>query len=80
MQPFNEKLKKSISFSLLFFPIFVGLMGTITLIILVSWVIPKEQLQSELPYLFMAAAFIYGLCAVSLVLRSIFLKKGGRFK
>ncbi|KUP03967.1 hypothetical protein Q73_16690 [Bacillus coahuilensis m2-6] len=76
MPTYNEKFKKSISFSLLFFPILTGLMGTITLVVLVSWVIPKEQLQAELPYLLVAVAFIYGLCAISLFLRSIFLKRG----
>ncbi|KUP09455.1 hypothetical protein Q75_00605 [Bacillus coahuilensis p1.1.43] len=80
MDMYKEKLRKSISFSLLFFPIFVGIMGTISLIVLVTWGIPQEDLQAQIPTILILALVIYGACAISLFLRSIFLRKGGSFK
>jgi uncharacterized membrane protein YqjE len=71
----KEKTRKLFRFLLLFYPIFVGLMGTVSLIVLVTWGIPQDQLQSQLPAIMIIALLIYGSCAVSLVIRAIFFKK-----
>lgn len=71
----KEKSRKLFRFLLLFYPIFVGLMGTVSLIVLVTWGIPQDQLQSQLPAIMLIALLIYGSCAVSLVIRAIFFKK-----
>ncbi|WP_226675923.1 hypothetical protein [Rossellomorea aquimaris] len=60
---------KTIRFSLLFFSIFIGLMGTIALLVLLFWGIPKEDLRSQLPAILILAGFFYGICAVALIIR-----------
>lgn len=39
----KEKPKKLFRFILLLFPIFIGTMGTITLVVLVTWLIPPRR-------------------------------------
>jgi hypothetical protein len=39
----KETARKAIRFSLLFYPLFVGLMGTISLVVLVFWGIPEHH-------------------------------------
>jgi hypothetical protein len=60
---------KAIRFSLLFFSIFIGLMGTISLLVLLFWGIPKEDLRSQLPAILLFAGVVYGVCAVPLIIR-----------
>lgn len=60
---------KIIRSSLLLFSIFVGLIGTITLLVLLFWGIPKNDLRSHLPAILIWAGFVYGLCAVALMIR-----------
>ncbi|WP_061810721.1 hypothetical protein [Rossellomorea vietnamensis] len=60
---------KTIRFSLLFFSIFIGLMGTISLLVLLFWGIPKEDLRSQLPAILLFAGVVYGVCAVPLIIR-----------
>ncbi|MGM0841713.1 MAG: hypothetical protein ACQEWE_13340 [Bacillota bacterium] len=60
---------KVIRSSLLFFAIFVGLMVTITLLVLLFWGIPKNDLRSQLPAILIWAGFVYGLCALALMIR-----------
>jgi hypothetical protein len=71
----KEKARKTIRFSLLFYPLFVGLMGTISLVVLLFWGIPNNHLQSQIPAVIIFASFIYGTCAVSLAIRYLFFKK-----
>ncbi|MGG3912704.1 hypothetical protein [Rossellomorea vietnamensis] len=60
---------KIIRSSLLIFSIFIGLMGTIALLVLVFWGIPREDLRSQLPAILIWAGFVYGICAVALIIR-----------
>jgi hypothetical protein len=71
----KEKARKAIRFSLLFYPLFVGLMGTISLVVLVFWGIPEHHLQSQIQAIIIFAGFIYGTCAASLAIRYLFFKK-----
>lgn len=60
---------KIIRSSLLIFSIIIGLVGTIALLVLVFLGIPKEDLRAQLPAVFLFAGFVYGLCAVALIIR-----------
>ncbi len=65
----KEKPKKLIRFILLFFPILMGAMGTITLVVLVTWLIPPKDLLSQLPAIILIAIVIYVPCIISLLVR-----------
>ncbi len=80
MQTYKKKLRKSIRFSLLLYPIFIGTMGTIGLITFITWIIPKEDLPSLIPVISPMFLFLYGTCAVSLIIRAVFFKKEGTDK
>ncbi|PFG04449.1 hypothetical protein [Bacillus sp. es.034] len=71
----KEKSRNLFRLLLLIYPIFMGIMGTISLIVLVTWGIPQEDLQSQMPAILLLALVIYGTCAASILIRSIFFKK-----
>lgn len=71
----KEKRKQLIRFILLFYPIFVGTMGTITLLVLVTWLIPTQDISSQLPAIILVALVIYVPCIASLIIRAVFFKK-----
>ena len=71
----KEKPKKLIRFILLFFPILMGAMGTITLVVLITWLIPPKDLLSQLPAIILIAIVIYVPCIISLLVRYSFFKK-----
>lgn len=71
----KENTRKAIRISLLLYPLFVGLMGTISLVVLIFWGIPKNHLQSQIPAIIILASFIYGTCAASLAIRFIFFNR-----
>jgi hypothetical protein len=50
-------------------------MGTITLVVLVTWLIPPKDLLSQLPAIILIAIVIYVPCIISLLIRSSFFKK-----
>ncbi|MFS8189447.1 hypothetical protein ACMG4J_22315 [Rossellomorea marisflavi] len=56
----KEKPKKLFRFILLLFPIFIGTMGTITLVVLVTWLIPppKTFYPNFLPSFLLLLSFI----------------------
>ncbi|XXM72688.1 hypothetical protein ACQ0QQ_01970 [Lysinibacillus sphaericus] len=68
-------MRKLFRLLLLIYPLFVGLSGTISLIVLVTWGIPQNDLKSQLPAIMLLAGLIYGTCIISIVIRSIFFKK-----
>jgi uncharacterized membrane protein YqjE len=74
----KEKSKQLIRFILLFYPIFVGTMGTISLVVLVTWGIPPEDLLSQLPVILALALVFYVPCIASLIIRAVFFKKESR--
>ncbi|UTE73970.1 hypothetical protein M1I95_05530 [Rossellomorea marisflavi] len=74
----KEKRKQLIRFILLFYPIFVGTMGTITLLVLVTWLIPTQDILTQLPAIILVALVIYVPCIASLIIRAVFFKKDSR--
>ncbi|MFJ7306260.1 hypothetical protein [Peribacillus frigoritolerans] len=71
----KENYKKAIKFGLLFYAIFMGVSGTISFAVLLFWVVPKDQISTILvPFLFIAL-FLYGTCALSILIRSKINKK-----
>lgn len=75
----KEKPRKLFRYILLLFPIFIGTMGTITLVVLVTWLIPPEDLLSQLPAIILIAIVIYIPCLISLFIRAFFFKKDERY-
>lgn len=75
----KEKPKKLFRLLLLLFPIFFGTMGTISLIVLVTWGIPPEDLLSQLPVVVTLALVFYIPCIISLFIRAFFFKKDERY-
>jgi hypothetical protein len=71
----KEKSQQLFRFILLFYPIFMGTMGTITMVVLVTWLIPTEDLLSQLPAIILIALVIYVPCIASLIIRAVFFKK-----
>lgn len=71
----KENYKKALNFGLLFYSIFVGLSGTISFAILLFWVVPKDQIPTILVPLLFITFFLYGTCALSILIRSKIIKK-----
>ncbi|MCC5803190.1 hypothetical protein [Rossellomorea vietnamensis] len=71
------KLKKAIRFALLFFAIFTGISGTISLSIVTLLLSRDGQLQSQYPAIIILAILIYLGSGLSLLIRSKFFKKEG---
>ncbi|WJV19921.1 hypothetical protein QU593_05440 [Rossellomorea marisflavi] len=71
----KENSRKLFRLLLLIFPIFFGTMGTISLIVLVTWGIPPEDLMSQLPVILALALVFYVPCIASLIIRAVFFKK-----
>ncbi|MGM1032765.1 MAG: hypothetical protein ACQEXK_09895 [Bacillota bacterium] len=67
--------KKALNFGLLFYAIFMGVSGTISFAVLLFWVVPKDQISTILVPLFFIALFLYGSCAISILIRSKVNKK-----
>lgn len=75
MSTYKESFKKALNFGLLFYAIFIGLSGTITFSVLLLWVVPKDQISKILVPLLFIALFLYGTCAISILIRSKVNKK-----
>ncbi|MEC0296454.1 hypothetical protein [Peribacillus frigoritolerans] len=71
----KENYKKALKFGLLFYAIFMGLSGTISFAVLLLWVVPKDQISSIIAPLLFIALFLYGSCAISILIRSKINKK-----
>ncbi len=70
----NNQMKKAVKTALLLYPIMMGIGGTIMLGVLLLSVIPKEEIPSVALPLSMLGIYIYGTCAVSLIIRLTFFK------
>nr|WP_318539368.1 hypothetical protein [Terribacillus saccharophilus] len=71
----NKKdLKKAIRFSLLLYSILIGLAGTANLIAALL-IIPKSDLPYLIEPLVIIGVFIYGSCAIALIIRLKFFSK-----
>jgi hypothetical protein len=53
----------------------MGLSGTISFAVLLFWVVPKDQISTILVPLLFIALFLYGSCAISILIRSKINKK-----
>lgn len=71
----KENYKKALNFGILFYTLFVGLSGTISFAVLLFWVVPKDQILTILVPLLFIALFLYGTCALSILIRSKINKK-----
>ncbi|WP_156477338.1 hypothetical protein [Rossellomorea vietnamensis] len=70
----NNQKKKAVKTALLLYPILMGTGGTIMLGVLLLWVIPKDEIPSVALPLSMLGIYIYGTCAISLIVREKFFK------
>lgn len=77
MLPSKSKVKKATRFALLFYSIFMGISGTVFLLVLIFWGIPKNQLSDLLVPLSIIFLPLYGSCVATLIIRAIFFKKEG---
>lgn len=75
MSTYKESFKKALNFGLLFYAIFVGVSGTISFAVLLFWVVPRDQISKILVPLLFVAFFLYGTCAISILIRSKVNKK-----
>lgn len=75
MIPNKKEVRKATRFALLFYSIFMGISGTVMLLVLIFWGMPKDQLSG----LFVPLSFmfipLYGTCIEALIIRKIFFKK-----
>jgi hypothetical protein len=77
MLPNKIKVKKATRFALLFYSIFMGGTGTVFLLVLIFWGLPKDQLYDLLVPLSIMFIPLYGTCIVALIIRAKFFKKEG---
>ncbi|MFI8575806.1 hypothetical protein ACIGEL_08830 [Rossellomorea aquimaris] len=69
------KVKQSVRTALLLYAILIGISGIIMFSVLLLWVIPKDQIPIVVVPLSAMALFLFGSCAIALILRMKFFRK-----
>ncbi|WLR41400.1 hypothetical protein LC087_10820 [Bacillus carboniphilus] len=78
MDEYKEKFKKSLLTTLLIYAILMIVLFTILLLVLIIWLIPPEQLLSELDGLLIMGGFVYSTCLIALLIRHYLKRKWAR--